>query len=153
LHPRPPLETGVAEPDFAHLYVDLRPHHPTGASLEMDGAPRQLRRRPIDGPLAVSDRQRIHATALRRLAAVHADVATWALDHGRDPPLASAEQNVAEIPRGRDGVWHGRPWNDVHGQHADGNGEYDRHPEAARAVAARHDPREAAGQHGCRAAI
>ncbi len=137
LHQGQAAEARVAESDLAVLRVDLRADPPAGAALEMGGAPRELRRGSADGPAALHDRQRVHAAAVRRLAALHADVAARAVDHRATRLLQVQDKMLRTFPEVETRLRHGRPRHDLDRQHADGHGEHDRHAEAARAVARR----------------
>ena len=103
---------------------------------------------PLTIPLAVPDRQRVHAAALRGVDALHADVAAGAVDHRGDASAPGAGQDPPPVPGGRTGVRDGRTRHHVHGQHADGDGEHYHHAQAAGAVAPRHDDGASAGRHG-----
>src|SRR5260370_29585705 len=101
----------------------------------MGSAPRQFRRDSAHHSAAVHDRQRIHAATVRRLAALHADVAAWTVDHGVDATPAVAGQDPPDVSRGRNRLWHGRPRYDRDRHHANGHGEHDRDLEASLAKA------------------
>src|SRR5712692_7630438 len=119
----------------------------------MGSAPRELRGDPAYGPSALHDRERIHAAAVRGLAALHADVTAWTVHHGIDAAPAGAGQDPPDVSRGGDRLWHGRPRDDVDRQHANGHNEHDRDVEAPRAVAGWPDDREASGRDGRATAI
>ena len=102
------LKPESAESGLPVLHVAVRADHPAGASVEVDGAPRELRRHSADDSAAVPDRQRVHAAAVRGRAALHADVAAGALDHRGDAAPAGAGQDPADVSRSRDRVRHGR---------------------------------------------
>ena len=153
LHSREAAEAGIVQPGLQVLHVAVRADHPAGASVEMDGARPELRGHPPDDPAPVHDWERVHAAAVRGVAALHAHVAAGPLDHGGHEAVTGAGQDPADVPRSRDRLRHGGSRHDLHRQHTDGDGEYHGDPEATGAMAVGHDDRQAPGGHGRAAPI
>src|SRR5205823_3445004 len=153
LHPWQAVEARVSQSNLAFVHLDLRPNHPPGPRLEMDRAGPELRGRAIDDPIAVHDWQRVHAAALRGITALHANIATRPLDYRSDEAAAGTGQDAAEVSGSRHRIWHRWPGHNLNRKHTDGHGEYHRDAEAQGSVEGRPDIREAAGRHGCGAAV
>ena len=97
LRPRP---TNPISRFFQALYVPVIRLVP--AIIARSRSPSNLAVRAADAPAALHDRQRVHAAAVRRLDALHADRAARNVDHGGDAAAAGAGPDIcAAFPKSR----------------------------------------------------